>query len=342
MIENLLSYAIKYNYSDIHIVSGEKAAVRYNGDILRIEKSEIFSPEHVDKIINSFLSQQQQSEFKSNNEIDFAIEDKFGNRFRSNAYKSLNGSALALRPIKSKAPSLEELYAPEKIKELLKRRRGLILMCGPTGCGKSTSLSAMVDYINQNYNCNIITIEDPIEFIHKPKKSLILQREIGTHTNSFSSALRASLRENPDIILVGELRDAQTISLALTAAETGHLVMATLHTSSAVNSISRIIDVFKEQERGIVRTMLASSLNGVILQRLVKTKENKRQAAFEVLVANGSVKNLIRENKLSQINSMMEIGKKHGMVTMKDSIEKLYEEGIIDEVVAKQSLESFI
>lgn len=342
MIKEILKYSVKNHCSDIHIVSGQQAIVRFNGDIERIENSNIFSRKQVDEIIISLLNKNQIEKFKQKHEIDFAFALEDGTRFRANAFETFHGNAIAFRPILNQVQTLQDLYAPQNITDLLKRRRGLVIVSGPTGCGKSTTLAAMIDYINQNYACNIITIEDPIEYLHKSKKSLISQREVGTHTNSFAQALKASLRENPDIILVGELRDLETFSLALTAAETGHLVLATLHTSSAVNAITRIIDVFPANEQMMIRSMLANSLNAIILQRLVKTKENKRRAAFEVLISNNSVRNLIRENKIAQINSMMEIGSKHGMITMKDSIQQLFESGLIDEKSYQSAFDSYV
>ncbi len=342
MIKEILKYSVKNNCSDIHIVSGQKPILRFNGDIIRIENSNILSKKQVDEIIVSLLNKNQIEKFQKKHEIDFAFEIEGGTRFRANAFETFHGNAIAIRPIANQVQTLKDLHAPENIAELLKRRRGLIIVSGPTGCGKSTTLAAMIDFINQNYACNIITIEDPIEYLHKSKKSLISQREVGTHTNSFSKALKASLRENPDIILVGELRDLETFSLALTAAETGHLVLATLHTSSAVNAITRIIDVFPANEQMMIRSMLANSLNAIILQRLIKTKENKRRAAFEILVSNNSVRNLIRENKIAQINSMMEIGSKHGMLTMKDSIQQLFEAGLIDEESYQNAFDSYV
>lgn len=341
MLDEILNFALQKEASDIHIVSNEAPIIRVNGEIVRISKN-ILSQQNVDEIVARLLNDKQKENFAHNKEIDFAFHDQNKNRFRANIFKTIKGSAIAIRPIKSKALTLEQINAPEIIKELLKKRRGLIIVSGPTGCGKSTSLAAMIDYINQNYACNIITIEDPIEFIHHSKKSLISQREIESHSQSFAKALKASLREDPDIILIGELRDLESFSLALTAAETGHLVLATLHTSSAANAINRIVDVFPEGEQKIVRSMLANSLNGIILQRLLTTTEKKRRVAFEIMVSNSSVKNLIREGKIAQINSMMEIGSKYGMVTMKDSIENLFKNAIISEEEKNKAIESFV
>ncbi len=341
MLNNILQYAIKNDCSDVHIISGQQPMVRFNGDMTRIANSPILKRDQVEKIISSLLNEAQIEKFNKNYEIDFAFELKSHVRFRANVFKTLSGPAIAFRPINEKVKTLDEIFAPKIIEELLKKRRGLIILSGPTGCGKSTTLSAMIDYINCNHSCNIITIEDPIEYVHKSKKSLVSQREVGIHTNSFANALRSSLRENPDIILIGELRDLETISLALTAAETGHLVLATLHSSSSVNAISRIIDVFAPQEQMTVRSMLANSLNAVILQRLLKTKDNSQQAAFEVMVGNSSARNLIREDKLAQIQSMLEIGKRHGMITMKDSIVEMLNQGLISEETANESIASF-
>lgn len=344
MLKEILLYAVRNECSDIHIVSGEIPIVRHDGNIVRIKNAQVFSEERIRNEIDSLLNEEQKTKFANDHEVDFAFEIEKEVRFRANAFETQNGPAIAIRPILNQNKTLENIDAPAVIKSLLKKRRGLILVSGPTGSGKSTTLAAMIDYINENYACNIITIEDPIEYLHKSKKSLISQREIGTHSNSFASALKNSLRENPDIILVGEMRDPETFALALTAAETGHLVLATLHTSSASNAINRIIDSFSPAEKEIARSMLSNSLAAVILQRLINednTKEKRRRAVYEVLVANSSVRNLIKENKIAQINSMIEIGSKFGMTTMKDSILKLEKEGVLSKEYANNLIEAY-
>ena len=341
MFKKIFKYAEENNCSDIHINVGNPPIARLAGELQKIPNLNPLKFEEVEGFIKKILNEKQFKDYHNKKEIDFsfAIGDKF--RYRVNVFKNSNGGAVALRPIKNNPKTLEDIKAPKIFEELIEKRQGLVIVSGPTGCGKSTTLAAMINHINNNSTANIITIEDPIEYIHSSKKSLIHQREIGAHSNSFSDALRSSLRQDPDIILVGEMRDLETISLALTAAETGHLVLTTLHTSSAANAISRIIDVFQESEQQIVRTMLGNSLNGVVLQHLLPTKKGTMEAAFEVLVANSSIKNLIREDKLPQINSMMEIGKKHGMITFKDSVQKMLEEGVIEQETAAKFLKKF-
>lgn len=341
MFGKIFKFAEDNNCSDIHINVGNEPIARQSGELKKIPETKPLTSNEVEAFIKKILNDQQYKQFQENKEIDFSFTLGDNYRYRVNVFKNSNGGAVALRPIKNKPKSLDEINAPEVIKELLQKRQGLIVVSGPTGCGKSTTLAAMIDYINENSAANIITIEDPIEYIHNSKKSLIHQREIGAHSNSFSNALRSSLRQDPDILLVGEMRDLETISLALTAAETGHLVLTTLHTSSASNAISRIIDVFQHSEQQIVRTMLGNSLNGVILQHLLPTKEDKMAAAFEILIANPSIKNLIREDKLPQVNSMMEIGKKHGMITFKESVTNMLNQGVIDQKVAEEFLKKF-
>ena len=329
--------------SDLHLSSTNYPMVRVSGVLYPMKNMPKLDAPTVNRFIQGILNEHQYKEFQNNNEVDFALNLEGGHRFRANVFKKHNGPAVALRPISKKTKTLSEINAPGVLKELLEKRKGLIVVSGPTGCGKSTTLSAMINHINEHHATNIITIEDPIEHLHQSKKSLISHREIGTHSNSFANALRAALREDPDIILVGEMRDLETISLALTAAETGHLVLTTLHTSSAANAVSRIIDVFHASEQQVVRTMLANSLNAVVLQHLLPSvdEEKKIEAAFEVLIANSSIRNMIREDKLAQINSMMEIGQKHGMITFKDSVESMLERGSISEKTALEFLRKF-
>ena len=271
-------------------------------------------------------------------ELDFSIQFDDNIRFRVNAFRTINGPAAAFREIPDTIKSLKSIDAPAIVNNLTNARSGLILVVGPTGCGKSTTLAAMIDEINKNFTNHIITIEDPVEFVHTNKKSIINQREVGNSTLSFSNALRGALREDPDVILVGEMRDVDTIRLALTAAETGHLVLGTLHTSSAAQTVNRIIDVFPADDKMVIRSMLSTSLKAVISQRLLKKTGGGRHASFEVMVANPSIKNLIREDKIPQINSIMELGKKSGMRTMKESIEELLTKKIISNDVADKAL----
>jgi twitching motility protein PilT len=341
ILEEILAQASKHNCSDVHIVSGQQPILRINGDLVRVPESQILNQNEVGELISQLLNDVQYNAFAQNSEIDFAFEIKGICRFRANVFYTLAGPAIAIRPIENHIRTFSEIAAPEIVKSVLDKRRGLVIVSGPTGSGKSTTLASMIDYINNKETCNIITIEDPIEQVHKSNKSLISQREIGMHTDSFANALKSALRENPDIIMVGEMRDLETFSLALSAAETGHLVLATLHTPSASNAITRIIESFPNDKQALIRSMLSNSLNAVIMQRLIKTKNNSRCAAFEVMVANPSIRNLIREDKVAQMHSMMEIGKKFGMITMKDSILELLKSGIISEKIASEAIASY-
>jgi twitching motility protein PilT len=301
-------------------------------------KTNALTVDDVKQMLFSIMTEQQRSDYERDLEIDFAISFGEDMRFRVNAFNTLNGPAAVLRTIPNQIQPLESLGAPEILKKLCDLHKGLILVTGPTGSGKSTTLAAMVDFINANQGKHIITIEDPVEFVHSSKKSLINQREVGKNTKSFAKALRSALREDPDVILVGELRDIETIQLALTAAETGHLVMGTLHTNSAPKTIDRIIDVFPANDKEMVRAMLSVSLEAVITQALLKRKEGGRVAAHEIMLGTPAVRNLIREGKVPQLYSLMQIGSKIGMRTMKESIFELLNQGIITEQTARTLL----
>ncbi len=334
MFSQILTYAIEKGASDIHLRSKETPIFRIKGELQKMPAAPELNPADAAKIIQSMMSDKQKATFAQELELDFALQ--FGtHRFRVNAFNTIHGIGAVLRFIPEEIKSMSALQMPQSIRDLVKVKQGLILVTGPTGSGKSTSLAAMIHEININYGYNIITIEDPIEFIHKSQKSLISQRQVGENTLSYSNALRSALREDPDVILVGEMRDLETIQLALTAAETGHLVFATLHTNSATQTIHRIIDVFPGDSKGAIRSMLSSSLCAIISQRLVSTKEGGRCAAFEILLSNPSVRNLIREDKVMQIQSIMELNKKQGMLTLKDSITDLSQKGIISPETAE-------
>ncbi|MCB1322939.1 MAG: type IV pilus twitching motility protein PilT, partial [Leptospiraceae bacterium] len=297
------------------------------------------SADVVKHLLYSILTEQQRTDFERDLELDFAITFGEDMRFRVNVFNTVSGPAAVLRSIPTKILSLDDLQAPPLFKELVQTPKGLILVTGPTGSGKSTTLAAMVDYVNENFSKHILTIEDPVEFIHDSKKSLVNHREVGASTKSFAKALKSALREDPDIILVGEMRDLETIQLAMTAAETGHLVMGTLHTSSAAKTIDRIIDVFPANEKEMVRAMLSVSLEAIITQTLLKRADgNGRVAAHEILVGTPAVRNLIRENKIPQLYSMIQTGSKSGMILMKDSITRLLELGIINSAEARRHL----
>lgn len=333
-IEKILSYGKKNNCSDIHLSSGMVPMLRIDGDMVPIPNINPLSPKQVGDMIHSIMTDAQKTIFSNNLELDFSIQIEGDLRFRVNAFNTINGPSAVFREIPVSIKTLKEINAPDIMYKLAGLKKGLVLVVGPTGSGKSTTLAGFIDYINDNYNYHILTIEDPVEFIHKNKKSLINQREVGNSTKSFANALKSSLREDPNVILVGELRDIETIHLALTAAETGHLVLGTLHTSSAAQTINRIIDVFKAEDKPIIRTMLSSSIKAVISQRLLKKKGGGRVAAYEVMVANNSVRNLIREDKIPQINSLIELGKKEGMITMKEYVSGLVASDVISKEVA--------
>ena len=328
-MQDLLREAADKGASDLHLSAGEPPLLRVHGDLVRIEHPPV-TPEQVTELVNSIMSDAQRATFEAEHEVDFACELEGKGRFRVNVFVHSRGPGAVLRTIPTQIPALDTLHMPPVLKELCTRERGLVLVTGPTGSGKSTTLAAMVDVINQTWDAHILTIEDPIEFVHPPKRCLVNQREVGPHTNSFSNALRSALREDPDVILIGEMRDLETISLALTAAETGHLVFGTLHTSSAPKTIDRIIDVFPAGQQGQIRTMLSESLEAVVAQTLLKKKGGGRVAACEVLIGTPAVRNLIREGKLHQIMSMMQTGQRLGMQTLDMGLADLVKRGLIE------------
>ena len=291
----------------------------------------LLSHDEIECALMSIMSSKQQAHFKERLECDFALALPDASRFRVNVFQQARGVSAVFRVVPHHIPSLHALHAPAIFSELVHRPRGLVLVTGPTGSGKSTTLAAMVDDLNQTTPQHIVTIEDPIEFVHVPQQCLIQQREVGTHTHDFANALRAVLREDPDVILVGELRDLETIRLAITAAETGHLVLATLHTASAAKTIDRIVDVFPAEEKEMARSMLSESLNAVISQVLCKRKDGAgRVAAYEVMIGTPAVRNLIREGKVAQLYSVMQTGRSVGMQTLDQSLAALVQQGLID------------
>jgi twitching motility protein PilT len=325
-ITELLTLSVKQNASDLHLSACVPAMIRVDGDMHKINATEL-SHDQVKNLIYDAMNTQQQKLFEDKLEIDFCFEIEGVSRFRINAFNQQRGVAAVFRIIPSVVKTLDELNTPSLFKEIADLPRGLVLVTGPTGSGKSTTLAAMVDYINQSRYEHILTIEDPIEFVHQSKKSLINQRELNQHTLTFDSALRSALREDPDVILIGELRDLETIRLALTAAETGHLVFATLHTSSAAKSIDRIIDVFPAAEKSMIRSMLSETLRAVISQTLLKKRGGGRVAAHEIMVAVPAIRNLIREDKVAQMYSVMQTGMVHGMQTLDQALRKLVNSG---------------
>lgn len=316
-IHNLLRHAVDVKASDIHLAAGEPPALRINGEVERIENADSLSATEVRRIAYSIMNEKQKVFFENNLELDFSFGVQDLARFRVNVFQQRRGIGLVLRQIPSTVLSLEDINAPNVFRRIAETRKGLVLVTGPTGSGKSTTLAAIIDFINKNRAEHIITIEDPLEFIHKPHRCIINQREVGTHTKSFGNALRSALREDPDVILVGEMRDLETVSLAMSAAETGHLVFGTLHTNSCPETIDRIIDSYPHEQQSQIRTMLSTSLMAVITQGLLRTIDGTgRVAIHEIMLVNRAIRNLIRENKLHQIPSTMETSKGSGMQTM--------------------------
>jgi twitching motility protein PilT len=328
----LLIYVIERHGSDLHLSSGMPPMYRLDGDLLPFENTAPISSDKLLEMLKAIAPPKLLFPSEENNELDFSFDLPDVARCRVNIFEQIHGISAVFRIIPLAVPTLKDLMMPPILQKLCKLPNGMILVTGPTGSGKSTTLAAMIDHINQTEPCHIITIEDPIEFIYQSKLSLIQQREVHRHTASFSSALRAALREDPDVILVGEMRDIETIRLALTAAETGHLVFATLHTSSAPKTINRIIDAFANGERELVRAMLAESLQAVIGQNLIKRKNGGRVAILEVLLSTQAVRNLIRENKTSQLESALQTGQGLGMRSYEQSLKELVASGIIDPI----------
>ena len=315
-IAELLAFGVKNKSSDLHLSAGLPPMIRVHGDIRRINVPAL-SHEEVHGMVYDIMNDGQRKIYEENLECDFSFEIPNLARFRVNAFVTQRGAASVMRTIPSKVLSLEELKAPKIFAEIANQPRGLVLVTGPTGSGKSTTLAAMVNHVNEEEYGHILTVEDPIEFVHESKKCLMNQREVGPHTLSFSNALRSALREDPDIILVGEMRDLETIRLAMTAAETGHLVFGTLHTSSAAKTVDRIIDVFPAAEKEMIRAMLSESLRAVISQSLCKTKDGQgRVAAHEIMIGTPAIRNLIREAKIAQMYSAIQTGQNVGMQTM--------------------------
>lgn len=335
-ITDLLAFGAKNKASGLHLSSGISPMIRVHGDMRRINLPEM-SAEEVGNMVTSVMNDHQRKIYQQNLEVDFSFELPNVARFRVNAFNTGRGPAAVFCTIPSTVLSLEELKAPSIFQKIAESPRGMVLVTGPTGSGKSTTLAAMINYINETQPAHILTIEDPIEFVHQSKKSLINQRELHQHTLSFANALSSALREDPDVILVGEMRDPETIGLALTAAETGHLVFGTLHTTGAAKTVDRIVDVFPAGEKEMVRSMLSESLTAVISQNLLKTHDgNGRVASHEILIANPAVRNLIRENKITQINSVLQTGQASGMQTMDQSLQSLVRQGLIAPEAARR------
>ncbi len=334
-ISELLAFSVKNNASDLHLSAGLPPMIRVHGDVRRINLPPL---EHRDVhgMIYDIMNDGQRKAYEEVLECDFSFSIPGLARFRVNAYNQDRGAAAVLRTIPSKVLTLEQLNAPKIFADLALKPRGLVLVTGPTGSGKSTTLAAMINHLNETEYGHILTVEDPIEFVHESKKCLINQREVGPHTMSFQNALRSALREDPDAILVGELRDLETIRLALTAAETGHLVFGTLHTSSAAKTIDRIVDVFPAAEKEMVRAMLSESLQAVISQTLLKTKDGSgRVAAHEIMLGTPAIRNLIREAKVAQMYSAIQTGNNMGMQTLDQNLTDLVRRNVISSAMAR-------
>lgn len=339
-ITELLMFSIKNGASDLHMSAGEVPMLRIHGDMRRLEM-EPLTADQVHKMIYDILNDTQRKLLEEHKELDFSIALGEHGRFRVNVLYQNRGESAVLRTIPNKVLSLEQLGMPPIVRQICRFERGLVLVTGPTGSGKSTTLAAMIDLINNELKGHIITIEDPIEFVHVSKNCLITQRELGVHTHSFSNALRSVLREDPDVILVGEMRDLETISLALTAAETGHLVFATLHTNNAPKTIDRIIDVFPSGQQSQIRTQFSETIMAVLSQTLFKKRDGSgRVAALEVMIGTPAIRNLIRENKVSQIPSALQTGQKFGMQTMESAIKELISRHMINPEEAEGFLNS--
>ncbi|AJI53935.1 type IV pilus twitching motility protein PilT [Francisella philomiragia] len=330
MIRKLLTLCVQKKASDLHLSSGCKAKYRIDGDLIDIETSPVLNDKMISQMLLEIMTDDQKDELIETYECDFSIDDKDNDaRFRVNAFFHNRGYGAVFRRLENTIPTLDQFGAPRILKDVQAKQGGLILVTGPTGSGKSSTLAALVNEINHKEDSHILTIEDPVEFVHTSQRALVNQREVKRDTKSFNAALKSALREDPDCILVGEMRDLETIRLALEAAETGHLVLGTLHTMSAIKTVDRVISVFPPAEQELVRNMLAESLQIVISQRLLKRKGGGRVAAYEVLISNTGIRNMIKENKLSQIYTALQTGTAKGMATMEQSIENLLKAGTI-------------
>jgi twitching motility protein PilT len=338
-IQELLNFSVQQKASDLHLTAGMPPLIRVDGDIRRINV-EAMDHKTVHGLIYEIMNDKQRKSYEADLESDFSFEIPGLARFRVNAFVQNRGAGAVFRTIPSKILSMEQLGMGDVFKKISDVPRGLVCVTGPTGSGKSTTLAAMIDYINTNHYHHILTIEDPIEFVHESKKSLINQREVHRDTHGFNQALRSALREDPDIILVGELRDLETIRLALTAAETGHLVFGTLHTTSAAKTIDRVVDVFPAAEKAMVRSMLSESLQAVVSQALLKKVGGGRVAAHEIMIGTSAIRNLIREDKIAQMYSAIQTGSQVGMQTLDQCLKNLVSKGLVDRNEAKHKAKS--
>ncbi len=328
-IFDLLKIAIELGASDVHVTVGSCPIARTKGKFIKLSEK-ILTDQDTKEMVKDISGENDFNRIQEYGEADFSVSIDTGERFRVNAYKQKGNYAIAIRTIAAQIPAFESLGLPEVLKRFTEKHKGLVLVTGPTGSGKSTTLASLIDIINENQQKHIITLEDPIEYVHNHKMSLVNQREIGQDTESFNSALRAILRQDPDVILIGEMRDPETISIALTAAETGHLVFSTLHTVGAAKTIDRIVDMFPSEQQQQVRTQLSTVCEGVVSQQLIQTVDGRRRiAALEVMIANPAIRNLIRENKTYQIQNQIQTGSKFGMKSMDQELVNLYRQGLI-------------
>ena len=333
-ITQLLAFGVEQGASDCHLSAGEPPMIRIHGDLKKLDHPPL-TQEEAHALVYDIMNDAQRKAFEETHECDFSFEMGAVARFRVNVFMQRKGEGAVFRTIPTKILTLEQLEMPAILKQLCEKEKGLILVTGPTGSGKSTTLAGMVDYLNESFEGHILTVEDPIEFVHQSKKCLVSQRELGPHTNSFANALRAALREDPDIILVGEMRDLETIQLALTAAETGHIVFGTLHTSSAPKTVDRIIDVFPPNQQAQIRAQFAESIEAVVTQTLLKKKGGGRIAALEIMTGTTAVRNLVREGKIHQIPGTMQVSQKDGMQTMDMALLNLVSRGLVSKEEAQ-------
>ena len=333
-ITQLLAFGVEQGASDCHLSAGEPPMIRIHGDLKKLDHAPLTKDE-AHALVYDIMNDAQRKAFEETHECDFSFEMGTVARFRVNVFMQRKGEGAVFRTIPTKILTLEQLEMPAILKQLCEKEKGLILVTGPTGSGKSTTLAGMVDYLNETFEGHILTVEDPIEFVHQSKKCLVNQRELGPHTNSFANALRAALREDPDVILVGEMRDLETIQLALTAAETGHIVFGTLHTSSAPKTVDRIIDVFPPNQQAQIRAQFAESIEAVLTQTLLKKKGGGRVAALEIMTGTTAVRNLVREGKIHQIPGTMQVSQKDGMQTMDMALQNLVSRGLVSKEEAQ-------
>jgi twitching motility protein PilT len=330
-VEYLLEQTMKHKATDLHLCVGSKPLIRVNSKLQPVENSEIIKPDVIDEIVDFYLDDNKMAKLEKNKSVDLSYSVQRLGRFRCNFYYQRGTVAIAIRSLPLEIPNIESLMLPEEISRFTTKKKGLVVITGATGSGKSTTLASLISSINNTYNYHITTIEDPVEYLHKHNKSLVTQREVGSDANSFVSALRGALREDPDVVMVGEMRDMETVAVVLTAAETGHLVFSTLHTSGAVKSIDRILDVFPAGQHDQIRSQLATVLEGVVTQHLIPTKDQKGLVlACEIMMVTPAIRNLIREGKHYQINNLIQGGRSEGMHSLERELAKLCREGIID------------